>query len=241
MADAEFAGVAAGIEEHRGPIEGGVEADDESERSGAANRQASEEAEQAGAGEIFPTFEGLSEIVQSSEADGQKDGCRPEADAVRQGAEQVSAEGEFFRDADAECCNEPPKRGAEKRTAVNRYAGDAIAMKSGDESDQERNSEKAPEQALPELWAKKIARGRYVIIVERGIFDAGHDESGGDRGEEEQSVAGEQPARVEKRMIVGARQYEAGQEFQARVDDECDEQPDEQTPAGTDAKIGPEE
>lgn len=45
VTDAEFAGVTSGIEEHGCPIEGGVEADYEGKRTGAANRQAAEETE----------------------------------------------------------------------------------------------------------------------------------------------------------------------------------------------------
>lgn len=154
MADAEFPGVASGVEEHRGPIESGVEADHEGERAGAANRQAAEEAEQAGASEVFPAFVGLGEIVKRAEADGEKNRGGPKADAVGQSAKQVSAEGEFFGDADAKRGNKPPECGAEKRVAVNRESGDAIAVESGDQSHQERNSEKSPEQTLPELRAE---------------------------------------------------------------------------------------
>ena len=132
VADAEFTSVASRGKEHRCPVESGVESDDKSERAGAANGQAAEKAEQNGTSKIFPALEGLFKIMQRAEADGQKDGCWPEADAVGQGAEQVTAEGDLFGDTDGECSGEPPERGAEKRAAVNRNADDAVTVKSGD-------------------------------------------------------------------------------------------------------------
>lgn len=145
MAGGKLAAIFSRKQEYRTPVEGGVEADGEFEGARAANREAAEEAEKGGAGEIFPAFVRLEKIMKRTKADGDQDSGRPKTDAIRESAEQVRAEKEFFGEADSECLDQPPKNSMNKRTAVDGQADNAVAVKNSDESYQKRNSQKAPE------------------------------------------------------------------------------------------------
>jgi len=112
VAGADEAAVGGAVEESFGPVPGGVIAEDEPERAGAANHEAEDE---TGDGDVEDADEGFAGIgkMGCAEAERKDDGGGPEGSDASETEEKVAAEGEFFVEGDAEE-NEGPGEGVAK-------------------------------------------------------------------------------------------------------------------------------
>ena len=107
MTDGILTGVLSRPHEEVGEVKSGVETDGEGQRAGAAQREAHEEAEQPGGGEVFPALVRLEKIVQSAEANGEQNGRCPEANTIGGRREEIGAELELLRKPDEQVSNDP--------------------------------------------------------------------------------------------------------------------------------------